>query len=456
VEVLKLKNGEGRPDNFTGIVEYPGGTKSWFKDGLYHREDGPACEYSNGIKCWYKNGKRHRLDGPAVEWVNGEKQWYLEGQFFSEKVWKEKVEKLKESKVETLKVKSTSEVPKNFTGIVEYPNGDKSWYKEGRRHREDGPAIEYQDGHKEWWVEGTLLRKEPSHVGTIEMNTNKITHQEQINSVYIDDPSLINGIDWLKWTKDNKYTGTAVASNGATHWFKDGKRHREDGPASMFPEGVEYYLNGIGRTKEEFMKLTQRKQENGNPKGTSVSNPKETENLDVAEKPTFITQAKVDLRQAGIRIACRKSVSVVKETLINLLSLGKTNKETKSIRAGITSLFESEYGKGLIGYLMGQLLPIVKEKFPEKYQPVMEELATEFRVEGIAVAGGEALTALGGLLTLAKGGLMESMNSLLEDTTEKIRILDDKETLNELNANKNIKEEELIEVSKNKKEEKTK
>jgi hypothetical protein len=109
---------------------------------------------------------------------------------------------------------------------------------------------------------------------------------------------------------------------------------------------------------------------------------------------------------------------------------------------------------------MGQLLPIVKEKFPEKYQPVMEELATEFRVEGLAVAGGEALTALGGLLTLAKGGLMDSMNSLLEDTGEKIRVLDEKESLNELIAKnlsvKHLKEEELVEPIKNKKEEKIK
>jgi hypothetical protein len=29
---------------------------------------------------------------------------------------------------------------------VEYANGDKDWYLNDKRHREDGPAIEYADG----------------------------------------------------------------------------------------------------------------------------------------------------------------------------------------------------------------------------------------------------------------------------------------------------------------------
>jgi len=35
---------------------------------------------------------------------------------------------------------------------IEYLNGDKSWYKEGRRHRENGPAIEYPNGTKYWYI----------------------------------------------------------------------------------------------------------------------------------------------------------------------------------------------------------------------------------------------------------------------------------------------------------------
>ena len=37
---------------------------------------------------------------------------------------------------------------------AEYANGDKSWYLNGKCHREDGPAVEYADGAKSWYLEG--------------------------------------------------------------------------------------------------------------------------------------------------------------------------------------------------------------------------------------------------------------------------------------------------------------
>ena len=35
----------------------PGGTKRWYVNGEYHREDGPAVEWSDGDKEWFLNGK---------------------------------------------------------------------------------------------------------------------------------------------------------------------------------------------------------------------------------------------------------------------------------------------------------------------------------------------------------------------------------------------------------------
>lgn len=52
-ETLKLKINELPPENFTGIVEYPLGTKIWFQDGFPHRVDGPAFEKYNGNKEWW-------------------------------------------------------------------------------------------------------------------------------------------------------------------------------------------------------------------------------------------------------------------------------------------------------------------------------------------------------------------------------------------------------------------
>ena len=34
---------------------------------------------------------------------------------------------------------------------IEWADGLKEWYKNGKRHREDGPAIERANGKKEYW-----------------------------------------------------------------------------------------------------------------------------------------------------------------------------------------------------------------------------------------------------------------------------------------------------------------
>jgi len=63
---------------------------------------------ANGSICYYNNkGQRHRLDGPAIDWVNG----------------------------------------------------DKAWYINGKLHRLGGPAIEYASGHKSWVINSFFCQK---------------------------------------------------------------------------------------------------------------------------------------------------------------------------------------------------------------------------------------------------------------------------------------------------------
>ena len=60
------------------------GSRYWYLNGQYHREDGPAVEESNGTKYWYLNGMVHREDGPALELDDGSKYWYLNGKKITE------------------------------------------------------------------------------------------------------------------------------------------------------------------------------------------------------------------------------------------------------------------------------------------------------------------------------------------------------------------------------------
>lgn len=69
------------------------GTKHWYLDDKFHREDGPAVESANGTKYWYLNGKIHRKDGPAVEYANGTKYWFLDGVSYTEADWIKQLQK---------------------------------------------------------------------------------------------------------------------------------------------------------------------------------------------------------------------------------------------------------------------------------------------------------------------------------------------------------------------------
>ena len=93
-----------------------------------------------------------------------------------------------------------------------YPNGDKSWYLNGKLHREDGPAMRSASGYKFWYLNGKRHRE--------------------------DGPAI-------------EY------ASGSKFWCLKGKRHREDGPAIEYADGNKFwYLSGERVTEEEHKRLT--------------------------------------------------------------------------------------------------------------------------------------------------------------------------------------------------------
>ena len=146
----KLKN--GRYEDGYGIF--------WYRDGLRHREDGPACMYQDGTKQWWLNGAQHRLDGPAVIFCDGSTEWWSYG------------------------MKHRLDGP-----AVERRNGYQAWYKEGQLNREDGPVLVFPDGTKYWSINGNLV------MGLDEENVHpKFTYWKQmitssLKSIFTHDPS---------------------------------------------------------------------------------------------------------------------------------------------------------------------------------------------------------------------------------------------------------------------------
>ena len=80
------------------------------------------------------------------------------------------------------------------------PRGTKVWWRDGKLHRDDGPAYVGADGSKEWWRDDKRHR---------------------------DDGPACEYVD------------------GTKEWWRDGKRHRDDGPAYVGANGTkEWWRDG--------------------------------------------------------------------------------------------------------------------------------------------------------------------------------------------------------------------
>ncbi|MEY3411512.1 MAG: Celeribacter phage [Bacteroidota bacterium] len=91
-----------------------------------------------------------------------------------------------------------------------YANGRKEWYKDGKLHRSDGPAVEWTNGDKKWYINDKLHRS--------------------------DGPA----VEWI---------------NGDKAWYINGKLHRTDGPAIEYSDGhKEWYKDGNQLSEEKFNK----------------------------------------------------------------------------------------------------------------------------------------------------------------------------------------------------------
>lgn len=87
-------------NKFTGVIIENNETISFFKNGKYHRKNGPAYISSESVE-WHANGLVHRECGPAIIWQDGRKYWWFKENCygidndFNIETWKEKVKELK-------------------------------------------------------------------------------------------------------------------------------------------------------------------------------------------------------------------------------------------------------------------------------------------------------------------------------------------------------------------------
>ena len=129
-----------------------------------------------------------------------------------------------------------------------WPNGTQEWYVDGERHREGGPAIICADGHQSWYIDGVEVLEEDfeEEVRKYKLRTrnNKMTNH-----------ILSNGSqEWRINGRLHREDGPAIIlADGSQSWWIDGKLHREDGPAVIYPDGrQEWWVDEMEVNEKDF------------------------------------------------------------------------------------------------------------------------------------------------------------------------------------------------------------
>jgi hypothetical protein len=242
-------NGERHREDGPAITSHNGKHKEWYINGKRHREDGPAYIYGD-LKEWYINGKRHREDGPAViDESRGTEEWYVNGERHREDgparyvtpnpdISKYIDKAIKDIDKVISEETNVSKLVKKLDNLIDYNKSvgkvgseiydedhDVEWFKNGIRHREDGPAHIDCEGTQRWYINGELHRLDgPAVVYTDEENN-----------------------EWYKDGLLHREDGPAKTDYGVDEWYIKGELHREDGPARIHREyngRCEWYLNG--------------------------------------------------------------------------------------------------------------------------------------------------------------------------------------------------------------------
>ncbi len=112
-----------------------------------------------------------------------------------------------------------------------YSDGYNEWYFDGQLHREDGPAVEYANGTKEWWLNGERHR--------------------------VDGPAFIHPCGDSYWYQNNRLhrvDGPAVEyANGNYEYFFEGQLHNLNGPAIRYNGREVHYIEGRAYQLPQFL-----------------------------------------------------------------------------------------------------------------------------------------------------------------------------------------------------------
>lgn len=112
-------------------------------------------EFDNGsIHYLNVNNEYHCLDGPAIISPKT-KEWWIDGKRHRDNA------PAIETSDGTEEWYKQDKLHREDGPAITYLNGDKVWYVNGNPHRVDGPAIDYETQKmKQWWINGQRHRED--------------------------------------------------------------------------------------------------------------------------------------------------------------------------------------------------------------------------------------------------------------------------------------------------------
>ena len=70
-----------------------------------------------------------------------------------------------------------------------YKDGDKYWYLNGKRHREDGPSIERANGNRYWYLDDKLHREDGPAIEYADGTKKWFLHGKEVTEQEVMNPS---------------------------------------------------------------------------------------------------------------------------------------------------------------------------------------------------------------------------------------------------------------------------
>ncbi|MDD9901506.1 MAG: hypothetical protein OXT65_11040 [Alphaproteobacteria bacterium] len=264
------------------------------KNGQLHRDDGPAMIETDTrggtplealiarivspprTEYYFQNGKLHREDGPAVRKKKGktviQEEWHQKGAFFRAdggptRVKTDYMGGRTEEWHKGLNLHRDGAPARIYKG---WNRTEETWFQNGRKHRENGPAfirVDQREGTKEerreeeWFLNDAPGRRGggPTCVRTYLdgtkvfewKNKSGILHNDHGPASVLFHPDGHTEIKWMKKGKEDREDDPAVIKtfpNGEKleEWRIRGELHREDGPAQIITH------EGGSQTKKWF------------------------------------------------------------------------------------------------------------------------------------------------------------------------------------------------------------